>query len=166
MGNIGKFWFCKASCMYVSYLYFIKPRPNECHHSTLFNSTLLNCVGLGGQTNATCCVEQTRIGEIRDLRRIMIPKSQSTRCPCLRDDSGRARIQQCWSSRPSKCNFVVHTWEQKKYWTMVYGMFDGNQSSLNMMQHNATWWSNKFNMLHSTMLNNVGSRCCTRLARA
>ena len=42
------------------------------HHSTLLNSTFLDGVGLRGQTNATCVV-QTRIVEIRDLERIMIP---------------------------------------------------------------------------------------------
>ena len=35
-----------------------------------------------------------------------------------------------------------------------------------MQRHYARWWPNKFNMLHSTMLNDVESWCCIRLARA
>ena len=42
------------------------------HHSTLLNSTLFDGVGPRGQTNATCAV-QTRIVEVKDLGRIMIP---------------------------------------------------------------------------------------------
>ena len=48
------------------------------HHSTLLNSTLLDGVVLRGQTNATCCAEQTQIPEMRDLGRIMIPNFRRT----------------------------------------------------------------------------------------
>ena len=45
-------------------------------YSILLNSTTLDGVGLRGQTNATCCAVRTRIVEIRNLGRIMIPNSQ------------------------------------------------------------------------------------------
>ena len=49
---------------------------------------------------------------------------------------------------------------------MLHRMFEGNQTSFNITQHHAIWWPKEFNMLHSTMLKYVESRCCIRLAKA
>ena len=137
-------------------------------HSILLNSTSLDVVWLRHQTNTTCCVEHTRIMEIRDLGRIMIPNFRPIYPLPLPERwlAACARIQQCWSARPNGCNLVVHTWEQKKCWTLLHRMFDGNQTSFNIIQYDAIWWPNEFNMLHSTMLKDVESRCCIRLVRA
>ena len=132
------------------------------------HSTLLDGVGLGGQTNATCCAVQTRIPEIRDLWRIVIPNFRRNYPLPLPERllAARARMQQRWSARPNRYNFVVHTWEQKQCWTMLHQLFDENQTSFNIIQYNATWWPNEFSMLWSTMLNNVESLRCIRLAEA
>ena len=68
---------------------FISKAPSKRmqNHPILMNSTLLDDVGPHGQTNATCCAVQTRIVEIRDMGGVMTQiLSQTTRCPCLRDD--------------------------------------------------------------------------------
>ena len=110
-------------------------------HSTLLNSTLSDGVGLRSQTNATCCAVRTLIVEIRDLGRITISKFRANYPLALPDRwlTVRARVQQCWSARPNECNFVVHPWEQKKCRTMLYQVFDGNQTSFNIIKHDATW---------------------------
>ena len=64
------------------------------------------------------------------------------------------------------CNIVKHTIKQKlintrvrlsekkkkKCWTMLKTMFDGNQTSFNIIQHRATWWPN----VQPDEFNNVG----------
>ena len=104
---------------------------------------------------------------LRDLRR-MIPNFRRN-YPLPSHErwlAARARVQQCWSARPNQCNFVVDTWEQEKCWTMSHQMFEGNHTSFNILQHDATWWPNENKILISTMLNNVESRRCIRVARA
>ena len=41
-----------------------------------------------------------------------------------------------------------------------------NNAEVHIIQPQATWWPNKFNMLHITMLNDVKSWCCICLAKA
>ena len=67
------------------------------HRSTLLNSTLLDGVGLRGHSNATCCAEQIRIVEIKDLGRIMIPNFRpNVPLPLpVRWFAARAWVQQC-----------------------------------------------------------------------
>ena len=138
------------------------------YHSTLLNSTLLDGVILRGQTNATCCAVLTGTVEIKDLRQIMILNFRPNYPLPLpeRELAACAWVQQCWSARPNEFKFVVHTWEQKKCWKMLHEMFDGKQTSFNIIQQDTTWWKHEFNMLHSITLNDVELWCCIRLARA
>ena len=130
------------------------------HYWTSLNSTLLDGVGLRGQTNATCCAVLTRISEIRDLRRIMIPNFRRNYLLLLPERwlAARARVQQCWSARSKECDLVVHTWEQKKCWTMLHEMADGNQTLFNIKQHDTTWCNMVAKRVQHVAFNNV-ERC-------
>ena len=84
------------------------------HHLTSLNSTLLDGVGLRGQTNATCSEMQARIPEIKDLGRIMIPNfwpsyplplPEMTCCTCVSATLlkyAAKRVQLCCSHMRTK----------------------------------------------------------------
>ena len=88
-------------------------------HSTLLNSILLDGVGLRGQTNATCAV-RTRTVEIKDLGRIMIPNFRPN------------------YPLPMPGRWLATRVLTQKCWTMLHQMFDGNQTSFNIIQHHTT----------------------------
>ena len=84
---------------------------------------------------------------------IQIPQSQL---------SGHARVQHCWKQWPNECNIVVHTWEQKKCWMMLKTMFDGYQTSFNIIQHHSTSYNMVAKRVQHVGFNNVG-RCCINM---
>ena len=77
--------------------------------------------------------------------------------------SGHARVQQCWTRWPNECNIFVHTWEQKKCWMMLKTMFDGNQTSFNIIQHHATSCNMVAKRVQHVGFNNVGWCCIKQL---
>ena len=44
-------------------------------------------------------------------------------------------------------------------WVMLKKIFDGNQTSVNIIQHPPTWWSNECNMGDPALLCDVGPMC-------
>jgi len=53
-------------------------------------------------------------------------------------------------------NIFVHTKEQKECWMMLKTMFDGNQTSFNIIQHHATSGNMVTKRVQHVEFNNVG----------
>ena len=110
------------------------------HHSTLLSSTLSDGVVLHGQTNGTCCAVRAQTVEIKDLGRIMI-----TNC--------RPNFP-----LPLPKRWLVTRARAQKCWTMLHQTFDGNQTSFNIIQHDATSRYLVVKRVHHATFNNV-ERC-------
>ena len=138
------------------------------------NSTLLDGVGLRGQTIATCCAVQTRIVEIRDLGRITIPNVRSIYPLPLPERwlSARGWMQQCWIAKPNKGILFTHKNKRNAIRCCIQCWMEikFRSTSYHIIQHDAMSWCNmvakRVQHVAFNMSNDVGPRCCTCLATA
>ena len=82
-------------------------------NATPFNNSEFNFVGwcwTAWPNNATCCLVQTQIVEIRDLRLTMILNVRPIYLlPLLKRGLATcAQMQQCWSAQPNESTLVTH----------------------------------------------------------